>query len=218
VLNPRIKAALVVLAASAGLGACTTFGSPYGGSGVSVGLGYGSPYGDYGYGSPYGYGYGSPYGYGYGGYPYFGWHDGFYYPGSGYWMYDPWGHQHPITREQNHFWSEQLRKWRDAAGVQATTEVKQDFSAFRTRAKSGATIPGVDLDAQAQVHAQGRADRRSVQQIDTVRRQAQVERMQQVRAQREAQAEARSERQQSMRQIIMEQREQRRSRRGGTSE
>ena len=54
-LTPRIRAALVVLAASAGLGACTSLG-PYGGVGVGVGSGYGS----YGYGNT-GYGYGSPY-------------------------------------------------------------------------------------------------------------------------------------------------------------
>ena len=52
-LNNRIRTALVVLAASAGLGACTNLG-PYGGVGVGVGSGYGA------YGSPYGYGYGSP--------------------------------------------------------------------------------------------------------------------------------------------------------------
>ena len=52
VLTPRIRAALVVLAASAGLGACTTMG-PYGGIAVGVGSQYGyGGYGGYGY-EPY---------------------------------------------------------------------------------------------------------------------------------------------------------------------
>ena len=38
--NPRIKTALTVLAASAGLSACTSYG-PYGGSSIGVGVGYG---------------------------------------------------------------------------------------------------------------------------------------------------------------------------------
>jgi hypothetical protein len=64
VLTPRIKAALVVLAASAGLSACTTYGSPYGGSSIGVGVGYGSPYGYGYYGGyrPYGVRYVAPYG------------------------------------------------------------------------------------------------------------------------------------------------------------
>ena len=101
-------ATLILVAAGTSLGGCaygglgglsvgTGYGSPYGyGYGSQYGSpygygGYGSPYGYGGYGSPYGYGgYGSPYGYGgYGGYsPYYGWHDGYYYPGTGYYVYD----------------------------------------------------------------------------------------------------------------------------------
>ena len=55
----RIRAAGLVIAASLGLSACM---SPYGYSGVGVGIGSGGYYGDYGNG-----GYGYPYGgYGYG--------------------------------------------------------------------------------------------------------------------------------------------------------
>jgi hypothetical protein len=195
VLTPRIRAALVVLAASAGLGACTNMG-PFGGIGVGVGS---SPYG-YGYGSPYGYGYGSPYGSYYAGYPYYGWYDGFYYPGSGYWIYDPDGNQFPITERQANYWTNVRKKFQEARGTTATADLKPNFSAFSAKARAGATIRGVDLNAQA--------DQRSLQQIRDVRRQARIERQQ-------AQSEARSERQQSVRQIIQERRETRRARRGG---
>ena len=193
-LNNRIKTALIVLAASAGLGACTNFG-PYGG--VGVGVGYGSPYG-YGYGS----GYGSPY-YGnyYGGYPYFGWYDGFYYPGAGYWVYDPYGHRFPINERQSHYWSNMLEKFRHARGAESTAAVKENFAGFRAKARAGATIPGVDLNAAAQ------AEQRSL-------RQMQVERQQQLRSARQEEqsqrAQARSERQDSLRPQVQEHRAARR--------
>ncbi|GAA4716424.1 hypothetical protein H9L13_06210 [Sphingomonas lutea] len=75
-----------------GLGVGVGYNSGYGGYyGNYGGYGY-SPYADpyFGYGSRYSYGYG-PYGYNYGGYgsPYGGgWYNGYYYPGSGYYVYD----------------------------------------------------------------------------------------------------------------------------------
>lgn len=194
-LNPRIKSALVVLAASAGLAACSSYG-PYGGSSIGVGVGYGSPY----YG---GYGYGSPYGSYYGRYPYFGWYDGFYYPGAGYWVYDPWGHQYPITRRQSHYWSEMLKKFREERGTDAA--VTQNFAGFRSKAKAGATIKSVDLDAVA------RADAASVQRIRDVRRQAATERQQVQAERRAARAEARAARQQTVRERPVERRRTRQS-------
>ena len=224
-LNPRIKSALVVLAASAGLGACTSLGSPYGGSGVSVGVGVGSPYG-YGYGSPYGYGYGSPYGYGYGGHygyspayygghPYFGWYDGFYYPGTGYWMYDPWGRQFQLTPRHRQHFGDMMRKFRERRGENAV--VTSNFSGFRAKAKEGATITGVDLDAAARaeaarVQAAASADTASVRRVRGVRRQAVSERQQAQSEQRAARSEARTERQQAVRERVIERR---RARRGG---
>ena len=197
-LNPRFKAALVVMAASAGLAGCTNMG-PYGG--VGVGVGYGSPYG-YGYG----HGYGNPY-YGsyYGGYPYFGWHDGFYYPGSGYWVYDPWGRPSPINEKQSDYWSNMLKRAREARGQDI--QAKPNFSTFRAQATSGASIPGVDLDAVT--------DKRS---IAVARRQAQAERQQarsEQRAQRVERQQVRSERPSSVSEAIQERRQSRRTRRGG---
>ena len=95
-----------------------------------LGLGYGGGYGGYGYGSPYyGYGYGSPYyggGYGYGagygsyygssfGSP-FGWYDNYYYPGSGYYVYDTYRRPHVMTTTQRTYWT-RVRRHCAASGT-----------------------------------------------------------------------------------------------------
>lgn len=192
-LNPRIRNALIVLAASAGLGACTGFG-PYGGVGVGVGnYGYG------GYGGYDGYGYGSPYDSYYGGYPYYGWYDGFYYPGSGHWVYDHWGHPRPITEKQKSYWVNVIQKAREARG--GTLEAKENWSTFSKQGKVAAPV-SVGASANAQ------ADQRSARQVvETRRQQAQAERRQ-VQTERQ---QVRAERQESVRQQVMERREARRA-------
>ena len=90
-------------------------------NGLGVGVGYGGGYG--GYGGGYGsYGYGSPlwrllrlqlrlsqlggYGSGYGyGSPYYGWYDNYYYPGTGYYVYDSYRRPHSMTPIQKAYWS-----------------------------------------------------------------------------------------------------------------
>lgn len=205
-ISSRLRGALVALAASAGLAACTSYG-PYGGSSVGVGVSYGSPYGGYGYGSPYGYGYGSPY---YASYPYYGWYDGFYYPGAGYWLYDPWGRRYPITKRHSDYWSNVLKKFREARG---TTELKENFSGFEAQARAPATaeqrrsLESIRQRVAAQ-RGQDIAPPRGLEQ-----RQMRVERQQQVRSERQrVQAErqqARSERRESIRQQVIERRQSR---------
>lgn len=209
--NPHIRNALVAVAASAGLAACTSYG-PYGGSSVGVGVSYGSPYGGYGYGSPYGYGYGSPY---YASYPYYGWYDGFYYPGAGYWTYDPWGYRHPITKRQSDYWSNLLKKFRDARGANA--ELKENFSGFEAQAKAPVTadqrrsLESIRQRVAAQ-RAQDIAPPRGMEQ-----RQMRVERQRELRSQRQQvraeRAQARSERRESIRQQVIERRQSRGTRR-----
>lgn len=93
-----LRAAALAAAAIVGLSACTT---PYGYSGVSLGYGSGyGPYAGYGYGYPYGY---SRLGYGYS--PYWGWNDGFYYPGSGYYVYDRYRTPYRWTDAQRRYWT-----------------------------------------------------------------------------------------------------------------
>jgi hypothetical protein len=128
----RIPTMILAAASSLALGGCAYgdlgglgYGSPYYGSSY----GYGSPYygSSYGYGSPYvsvgyssgyggygGYGYGSGYGYPYGGYggygsygglgsPY-GWYDNYYYPGTGYYVYDSARRAYPMSTTQRRYW------------------------------------------------------------------------------------------------------------------
>jgi len=215
VLSSRLKAAAIVLAASAGLAGCAY--GPYGG--VSVGAGYGSYGYDYGYGS-YGYGYGSPYGYGYyGGYPYFGWYDGFYYPGAGYYVYDRYGCAHHWDRKQESHWGDILRNAKHRSGVTGTAEAKENWSGFAAKA---ATATNADQQrsletireriranqaeiqtarqANAEVNARGNAtaDRPSLERIQEVRRQAIAERQQAHSEARAARVERQQQRQDSI--------------------
>ena len=124
VLN--IRTAAVALLAGIGLAGCAY--GPYGG----VGVGYGSPYGYDGY-SPYGYGSYSPYGYspyGYygGGMPYYGWYDGFYYPGTGYYVYDRDRNQYRMTDAQRKYWD-----WRakgSPTSTKGTARIIQNWADF----------------------------------------------------------------------------------------
>ena len=207
-LTPRIRTALVALAASASLGACTSMG-PYGGVGVGVGTQYGNGgyggYGGYGYDPYYGGYYNSGYGSAYGYNPY-GWYDGYYYPGAGYWVYDPRGNPSPITDRQRSYWGNVLKKMREARGIDATAQAKPNFSGFRQRGLVPVeSIKGIDAGAAATATA----DQRSLRQISEARRQARSERQQAQAAQRET----RSERVEARRVDVQERREARQSRR-----
>ncbi len=147
----RARLAILIMAGSAALGGCAYgmggYGSPFGG--LSIGVGYGNGYGGYGYGrdcydpySPYGgYGYGGydrygfPYGgsgYGSCGYGYspFGWYDGFYYPGSGFYVYDQYRRRHVWSDAQKRYWSERVERARRTDGA-AAQPTREDWSGFR---------------------------------------------------------------------------------------
>ena len=106
------------------------YGSPYYSnyygyprSGISIGVGYGSGYG--GYGSPYygGYGYGSPY---------YGWNSGYYYPGTGYYVYDSYRRAYPMTMTQRQYWSKRSPAL-STTRTTTRTAVKPNWSAFTQR-------------------------------------------------------------------------------------
>ena len=110
----RLRAASLAVVSTLALSACA---SPYGG--VGVGYGNGGYYGGYGsYGSYGGYDYGR-YGYDpyYSGYygrspaynPYGGWYSGFYYPGSGYYVYSRDGRRHRWSDAQRRYWENHRR-------------------------------------------------------------------------------------------------------------
>lgn len=123
-----LRTTALALAAVIGLSACT---SPYGYSGVSLGVG------NAGYYDPYygGYGYGGYGGYGYPGYnlayaPYWGWYDDFYYPGTGIYVYDRHHHRHHWTDAQRRYWQSR----RDRAVATGTTSnpvvVRENWNDF----------------------------------------------------------------------------------------
>jgi hypothetical protein len=131
----------------AAAGALALGGCSYGG----LGLGYGDPYygGGYGYGSSYyggGYGYGSPYynsgygGYGYGYSPY-GWYNNYYYPGSGYYVYDQYRRPRAMTISERQYWLLRARNATNRTGTTSATTVRQreNWSGFRNRQATRST-------------------------------------------------------------------------------
>jgi hypothetical protein len=128
----RIPYISLVAAGALALGGCA-----YGDLGVGLG------YGNYGYGSPYyGYGYGSPYygGFGYGSYyggfgsPYYGWYDDFYYPGTGYYVYDAYRRPHVMSSRQRVYWSQRSPALRTSSTTR--TRVRPNWSDFDRRSTS----------------------------------------------------------------------------------
>jgi hypothetical protein len=142
-----------------GLGVGLGYGDPY----YGAGYGYGSPYyGGYGYGSPYygaGYGYGSPYyGIGYGagyGSPYYGWYDNYYYPGTGYYVYDVNRRPYPMTTTQRQYWSTRSPALRTNTTT-TTQTVRPNWAAFNNRQQIRAESQTVRADRQT-----ARAERRT---------------------------------------------------------
>lgn len=140
-----LRTAALTLAAAVGLSACTTglgYG-PYGGSGISVGInsGYYDPYYD-GYG--YGYGYSrARYGYT----PYWGWYDGFYYPGTGYYVYDRYRRPRQWTEAERRYWNEKRTRTLAEGFRRIATDNWEDFSqptsSSRQRVRSSADSPVV---------------------------------------------------------------------------
>jgi hypothetical protein len=143
----RIPYISLVAAGAVALGGCAYDG---------LGLGYGDPYySGYGYGSPYGYGYGGPsisvgIGTGYGGYygspyyggygygmPYYGWYDNYYYPGSGYYVYDQYRRPFAMTSTQRQYWSTRSPALRTTTATRTT--VRPNWSAFDQRREARRT-------------------------------------------------------------------------------
>jgi hypothetical protein len=146
----RLRTAAVLLCAGVGLGGCATY-SPFGyGNGVSVsyGNGYYNPYYDR-YGSRYA------------GYAPYGWYDGYYYPGAGYYVYD---------RYRNpYYWNDyQRRYWTVRQKDPSVREVWTDFARRNAGTTSGTssqmqrvTSNNVERIRQVERARSERAERRS---------------------------------------------------------
>lgn len=146
-------------------GALSLGGCAYGDLGL--GLGYGDPYYGYGYGyGPYG-GYGTypgyyggfSYGYPYGGFgynmPYYGWYDDYYYPGSGYYVYDVHRQPHVMTTTQRRYWARRS----PALRASTSTRVQPNWSGFSRRSATERQSARQDREAareQRRIEAQQR--------------------------------------------------------------
>lgn len=119
-MRTRLLGAGLLVAATLGLGACSTYDSR-GYSGVSVGVNYGSPY----YGSRYDRG------------GYYGWYDDFYYPGTGYYIYDRRGTRHRWSDRYRDYWMARRirgRTYRDNwSGYQVPRHYRDQRPAYRDR-------------------------------------------------------------------------------------
>jgi hypothetical protein len=221
----RLRAAAVALVAGIGLAGCTT---PYGYNGVSVGVGnagYYDPYydgygyGGYGYGGypaygvGYGYGSGYPgygYGYGYGYAPYYGWYDNFYYPGSGYYVYDRYRKPHRWTDEQRRYWearrkqavsSEEFRRQMEAqsqnwsgfeAGPTAVTQQVRTRDGQRVRVERPRTDRTERINRTERVQQTEQPQR--VERAERVERANRAERVERTRPARAERSERQSSR------------------------
>ena len=144
---PKFRLAALAFVSSIALGGCAydMYGDDYGYGygpygGLGVGIGYGSGYyGGYGYG-PYGYGYG-PYGYGY---DPFGWYGGYYYPGSGIYVYDRDRHRREMTDDERRHWREVMGRLHNGSTTATTTSVapRENWSGFYRGRQRGSDSAG----------------------------------------------------------------------------
>lgn len=158
----RARFAILIAAAGLSLGGCAYGDLGFGlGYGDPYGYGY-SPYGSYGY-NPYGYGSSSGYGIGYGsryggyyGSPW-GWYDNFYYPGTGYYVYDSYRRPRIWTDSQRSYWTQRVQRYQSASGTNARTSTRPNWSDFSRRSATRSS----DWQAVRAQRQQARQDRRA---------------------------------------------------------
>ena len=149
-----LRMAALALLSGVTLGGCAYgLGDPYGGYG-GVNVGYGNGYYGNGYGSPYGYG-----GYGYGS-PY-GWYDNYYYPGSGYYVYDSYRRPHVWTSTQRSYWTARQPTVVTTSGTRTTRTVRPNWSGFnRSTASAKREARQTAHQTAREERQQAREDRR----------------------------------------------------------
>lgn len=99
-MTRTLKTLALTIVAGIGVSACTDYGyGGYGYSSVSVGVG-----GPVGYaGDWYDPSWGDPY---------WGWHRGYYYPGTGFYVYDRWRRPHRWNGYHQQYWQNRYHGWR----------------------------------------------------------------------------------------------------------
>jgi hypothetical protein len=108
----RTRIALLSVAAALSLGACATDGAYAGGD---VGLGFNDAY--YDPSACWNYGFSD---FGYNG-PYCGWYDGYFYPGSGIYVYGRDRQPHIWSDPQKSHWTDQREQWHNNSTLGART-------------------------------------------------------------------------------------------------
>ena len=99
----RLVILAAISAAAVPLGACTTYGDGYRG-----GFAYNAAWGD----------------------PYWGWYGDYYYPGTGFYVYDTHRRRIPWTDAQRSYWQSRHTGWRGPSGAMRTNW--RDFRRNRT--------------------------------------------------------------------------------------
>jgi hypothetical protein len=98
----KLAFAAAALTATLGLGGCAD------------GYGYGGGYGGVGIGAGYANAAWDPYYGGYAGDPYWGWNNDFYYPGTGYYVFDRSNRRYRWNAQQRGYWQGRAQGWRSA--------------------------------------------------------------------------------------------------------
>lgn len=125
--RPMAKLAIAVaaLGSTLGLSACAD-GYGYGGGYGGVNVGYANAAWD-------------PYYGGYAGNPYWGWNDNFYYPGTGYYVFDRSNRRYRWNAQQRGYWQGRAQGWRSAR-----REIRPMWRDYGVRGGPGIGRPGID--------------------------------------------------------------------------
>ncbi|HVL77844.1 MAG TPA: hypothetical protein VM346_01000 [Sphingomicrobium sp.] len=119
----------IIIASLAAAGGLALGGCAYNGLYGGASLGYGSA----GYYDRYFDPYHDPW---YRGASYWGWYDGFYYPGTGYYVYDRWRRPHVWNDLQRRYWSQRREHIRSRTGERF--EPRENWSGFTRERSRGA--------------------------------------------------------------------------------
>ena len=122
-MRSRFLASVLLLAAAGGLSACSTWddGYGYGYGGLSVG------YGNAGYYDPWY----DPYWSYYQSNPYWGWYDGYYYPGTGIYVYDRWRRPFRWSDRHRRYWFDRRSHWDRRGHWQGRRDWRDNWRDFR---------------------------------------------------------------------------------------
>jgi hypothetical protein len=152
---------------------------------VGVGNGYYDPYyGGYGYRTGY-----SRYGYPYGFDPYWGWYDGFYYPGTGFYVYDRYRRPYRWTDTHRRYWTDR-RERSLASGFREIGNNWSDFDARRTTT----TVRQIERSVDRPARIERRVDRPTRVERREARSERGAVRLERQSAREQRKSEARSER------------------------